>query len=108
MKIKFDRPTLLDAVGTAMYSVSSKNTIAAVEGILISCEGDTVTLSALKEKKLVGKNVGAVKILARGTLNKSLIIIAQDFSMAAIKMILLTGGQAIVTKTSGEQKEHRA
>ena len=44
MKIKFDRPTLLDAVGTAMYSVSSKNTIAAVEGILISCEGDTVTL----------------------------------------------------------------
>ena len=71
-------------------------------------EGDTVTLSALKEKKLVGKNVGAVKILARGTLNKSLIIIAQDFSMAAIKMILLTGGQAIVTKTSGEQKEHRA
>ena len=68
-------------------------------------EGDTVTLNSLKEKKLIGKNAGAVKILARGTLNKSLIVIAQDFSMAAVKMILLTGGQAIVTKPSGEQTE---
>lgn len=66
-------------------------------------EGDTVTLDSLKEKKLVGRKVGAVKILARGTLNKSLIVIAQDFSMAAVKMILLTGGQVIVQKSSGEQ-----
>lgn len=55
MKIKFDRPTLLDAVGTAMYSVSSKNTIAAVEGILISCEGDTVTLVSYDLEK--GMNI---------------------------------------------------
>ena len=67
-------------------------------------DGDTVTLNALKEKKLVAKNVGSVKILARGELNKSLIVIAQDFSVAAVKMILLTGGQAIVTKPSEERQ----
>lgn len=44
MKIKFDRPSLLDAIGTAMYSVSGKNTITAVEGILISCENNKVVL----------------------------------------------------------------
>ncbi|MBQ9086019.1 MAG: uL15 family ribosomal protein [Clostridia bacterium] len=67
-------------------------------------DGDTVTLNSLKEKKLIAKNVGFVKILARGKLDKSLIVIAQDFSMAAVKMILLTGGQAIVTKPSAERK----
>ncbi len=51
MKIKFSRPILLDAVGTAMYSVSSKNTIAAVEGILISCEGDKVVLTSYDLEK---------------------------------------------------------
>ena len=44
MKIRFSRPILQDAVSNAMYSVSNKNTIAAVEGILISCENDKVVL----------------------------------------------------------------
>jgi len=44
MKIKFERPILLDAVGTAMGSASTKNTIVSVEGILISCENDKVIL----------------------------------------------------------------
>ena len=46
MKIKFSRPILQDAVGTAMSCISIKNTIAAVEGILISCEGDKVVLTS--------------------------------------------------------------
>ena len=45
MKIKFNRPVLQDAVSTAMYTVSNKNTIAAVEGILITCEDDKVVLT---------------------------------------------------------------
>ncbi len=62
--------------------------------------GDVVTLSALKEKKLISGQTGHVKILARGTLDKPLTIIAQDFSLAALKMILLTGGTPIVAKSS--------
>ena len=66
-------------------------------------DGDTVTLNSLKEKKLVSSNAGQVKILARGRLNKKLRIVAQDFSGAAVKMILLTGGEAIVTYPSEER-----
>ena len=44
MKIRFSRPILQDAVSNSMYCVSNKNTIQAVEGILISCENDKVTL----------------------------------------------------------------
>ena len=51
MKIKFSRPILQDAVSIAMYTVSNKNTIAAVEGILISCENDKVVLTTYDLEK---------------------------------------------------------
>ena len=70
-------------------------------------DGETVTLNSLKEKKLVPQSAGRVKILARGVLDKRLRVVAQDFSDAAIKMILLTGGEAIVTYSASEQSEKR-
>ena len=64
--------------------------------------GDTVTLNALKEKKLIQKNVGHIKILARGRMDKPLTVVAQDFSSAAVKMIVITGGRAVRTYPSAE------
>ena len=51
-------------------------------------------LDALKEKKLVASKETAVKILARGRLNKQLNVVANDFSADAVKMICLMGGTA--------------
>ena len=65
--------------------------------------GDIVTLNSLKQKKLIPSSAGTVKILARGYLDKPLTIVAQDFSTAALKMILLTGGTAVVTYASPER-----
>ena len=56
---------------------------------------DTVSPEVLKEKGLIPKNVRTLKVLARGTLNKPLTVEAQDFSLDAVKMIVLTGGKAI-------------
>lgn len=55
---------------------------------------DRVTLEALKKKGLIPKNVGYVKVLARGSLDKPLKVEMQDFSLEAVKMIALTGGRA--------------
>ena len=55
-------------------------------------DGDTVTIDALKEKKLIPSNVGQVKLLASGKLDKKLNVELQDYSIEAVKMILLTGG----------------
>lgn len=44
MKIKFSRPIIQEAIGTALSCVSNKNTITAVEGVLITCEEDKVVL----------------------------------------------------------------
>ena len=54
---------------------------------------ELVNLDILKEKNLISKKVDFVKVLARGVLDKPLIIEAQDFSIDAVKMIVLTGGE---------------
>ena len=55
--------------------------------------GDVVNLESLREKNLIAKNVVYVKILAKGSLNKALTVEADDFSLEAVKMIVLTGGR---------------
>ena len=57
-------------------------------------DGDVVTLDALKEKRLAPRNVGRMKVLARGTMNKKLTIESDSFSLQAVKMITLAGGHA--------------
>ncbi len=63
-------------------------------------EGDRITLNDMKRKKLISKQVGAVKVLGRGQLEKTLIVIAQDFSTEAREKIERDGGYAIVTHAS--------
>lgn len=60
--------------------------------------GDVVTLASLQEKGLVDANIGRLKVLASGILDKPLTIKAEAFSFQAIKMITLTGGHAIHLK----------
>ncbi len=60
--------------------------------------GDTVTLAALKAKHLVPNNIHFVKILARGVLDKPLTVKAHDFSMDAVKMIVMAGGNVVKLK----------
>lgn len=60
--------------------------------------GDVVSLDLLKEKGLVSKGAGRVKILAGGVLNKPLTVKAESFSIQAIKMIELTGGTVVLKK----------
>ncbi|MBQ7243211.1 MAG: uL15 family ribosomal protein [Bacilli bacterium] len=57
-------------------------------------DGDTVTLDSLIEKGLVPAKTGYVKVLARGTLDKKLIVDLDEFSLQAVKMIVLLGGHA--------------
>lgn len=58
--------------------------------------GETVTLKALIDKNLISKKTGYFKVLGRGVINKPLVVEADEFSVNAAKMILLTGGRAII------------
>ena len=60
--------------------------------------GAVVTLEDLKQKDLLTKKTGRLKVLAAGMLNKPLTIKAENYSVQAIKMIELTGGTVIILK----------
>ena len=71
--------------------------------------GDRVDINSLKEKGILGKEVAYYKVLAGGKINKALKVYANDFSLTAVKMIALTGGEAIKIVTfkdkSKDEKE---
>ncbi len=62
-------------------------------------EGAEVDVNKLKENKLIPYDTAYIKILARGIIDKPLKVYANDFSLAAVKMIALTGGEAIKVVT---------
>ena len=69
--------------------------------------GERITLNKLKEKKLLPANVGYVKVLARGTLDKPFTVVAQKYSAAAVKKITAAGGEAIVCEASPERLKRK-
>lgn len=56
--------------------------------------GETVNINDFKEKGILPKDAKYVKILARGVIDKPIHILANSFSLSAVKMIALTGGSA--------------
>ena len=63
--------------------------------------GETVTVEEIaKRVPSVNSKATYIKVLARGALDKPLHVEADDFSPAAIKMIVLTGGTVSRTKSN--------
>ena len=70
---------------------------------------DRVDINSLKDKGLVPKDAGQIKVVGGGRIDKSLTVYANDFNLSAVKMIALSGGQAIKSVTlrgkAGKEKE---
>ncbi|MDE7082807.1 MAG: uL15 family ribosomal protein [Clostridia bacterium] len=63
--------------------------------------GETATLEEMKKRiPAINRKATYIKVLARGTLDKKLTVIADSFSIQAVKMILLTGGNVVKKKNS--------
>lgn len=62
-------------------------------------DGERVDINILKSKGLLSDNTAYLKVLARGSIDKPLSVYANDFSLSAVKMIALTGGEAVKVVT---------
>lgn len=83
----------------AVNAASGKRTYINLDTVSANFhEGDRVDLEALKTRGLIDKKAASCKVLARGKLDKALTIEAADFSLAAVKMIVLTGGKVVRLK----------
>ena len=67
--------------------------------------GERVDVNALKRRRLVDPDTAFVKVLARGEIDKPLSVHANAFSLSAVKMIALTGGEAVKVATSRKREE---
>ena len=83
------------------YSDKTKKDIVNIDALgKYFKAGETVTVEEIaKRVPSVNSKATYIKVLARGTLDKALNIEADDFSPAAIKMIVLTGGTVTRTKS---------
>ena len=98
MKIVFAKPALLNGLVPTMSTVSSKNTITPIEGILIETIGETsVRLSSYDMNKGMRTTVEAISIIEEG----SCIINAQRL-LQIVKLL----GEDEITMEVGE--DHRA
>ncbi len=61
--------------------------------------GERVDVNSLKEHKLIPSDTAYIKVLARGSIDKPLSVHANAFSLSAVKMIALTGGEAVKVNT---------
>ena len=96
---------IADSVASTLVQTSDTTTVSVKGGRKFAINidtlsqnfdnGDVVTIDALKQKGLVPKKEDAIKVLARGTLDKVLTVEADAFSLDAVKMIVLVGGTAI-------------
>ena len=91
---------LVMAEERVVYTEGSRHGVINVDTLSAAfAAGEEVDINRLKKKKLIAQDVGYLKVLARGSINKPLTVYADDFSLGAIKMIALTGGRTFHVKT---------
>jgi ribosomal protein L15 len=88
-----------------IYTEGSRRGVINVDTLSAAfLPGDEVDINRLKKKKLIARDVGYIKVLARGVVDKPLRVYANDFSLSAVKMIALSGGEAIKVITVRKKK----
>lgn len=88
------------------YADKTKTAIVNVDTLSkVFADGEKVTLEKIKARvPSVNKKVTYIKVLARGELNKALVVEADDFSLEAVKMIAICGGRIIRTRRRDTRK----
>lgn len=88
--------SLVKREGEMVFTSGGERAIVNIDILNSSfAPGDRIDVNVLKEKGILAPEVAYYKVLAGGKINKPLMIYANDFSLTAVKMIALTGGQAI-------------
>ena len=98
--------SLLKKDGEIIYTDGSGKSIVNVDTISDAFSpGDRVDVNRLKEKGIVPADTAYIKVLARGRIDKPLNVYANEFSLSAIKMIALTGGQSVKIVTRADREK---
>jgi hypothetical protein len=92
--------SLLKKDGEVIYTDGNAKCIINVDTLSDNFyAGERIDINLLKKKGIIDGDVSYIKVLARGRIDKPLTVYANEFSLSAVKMIALTGGQSIKATT---------
>lgn len=98
--------TLIRKSEQVVVTEGRKKCIINVDTLSESFEpGARIDINVLKERGLVPKDASVLRVLGRGSIDKPLVVYANHFSLSAVKMIALTGGE--VNKTVSVTKKNK-
>lgn len=93
--------SLVSETKTVIETAGTRRVIVNLDTICESFNAtDTVDINSMKEKGIIPHDALRVKVLARGFIDKPLTVVANSFSISAVKMIALTGGKAVRARTA--------
>lgn len=100
--------TLIKREGEMVYTSGSERAIVNIDILAKNfAPNEKIDVNVLKSCGILQPEIAYYKVLAGGRIDKPLKIYANDFSLTAVKMIALTGGEAIKVVTfkdkSGEK-----
>ena len=97
--------SLLRREGETVYTAGNKRSVVNVDTLSERFEaGEVICVNDMKEKRIVSQDTLSVKVLARGRIDKPLSVKANAFSLSAVKMIALSGGEAIKVNTKYDKR----
>lgn len=97
--------SLLRRERETVYTSGYKRGVVNVDTLSESFEaGEMINLNDMKERRIVSQDTLLVKVLARGRIDKPLSVKANAFSLSAVKMIALSGGEAIKVSTKYDKR----
>ena len=106
IELKEDSAMLEGAVSVGMMvktRATATSMVTEVKGTVLGSSGSVL--------EMLGKVPGMIsrgdelEVLGKGSLDKPLTVIAQNYSASAVKMIVLTGGTAILAEGSPERRK---
>ena len=95
--------------GDVIYTEGTEKAVIDVDVLKDNFNGgEVVDVNGLKKKGIISSDVGYLRITGKGSLDKTLTVYANEFSLSAVKIIALCGGQAIKCVTlKGKAREEK-
>ena len=98
--------SLINREGEIIYTRGSEKEIINLGAISDAfSSGERVDVNSLKKRGLISPDTAYIKVLGGGSIDKPLMVYANDFSLSAVKMIALTGGKVTKVVTFKERSK---
>lgn len=105
MKIICDKQKLSEALGNVSRAVSSKNTLAALEGVFLKAQGETLSLTGYDLELAISTKIQA-KVLEAGEIVLSARLFLDMIRKMPSEEVIISSDEKLLTLVKGQMTEY--